>query len=62
LLCDGLEVLELTVRDEVAMSFAGPKYWHLYDLIARQPLQIVRATADDRATARLRSRGQGPRG
>ncbi len=38
-LCDGLDVLELTERDENGTSFAGPKHWHLYDLIARQPLK-----------------------
>ena len=38
-LCDGLDILELTERDENGTSLAGPKHWHLYDLIARQPLK-----------------------
>jgi hypothetical protein len=38
-LCVGLDVLELTERDEDGPSFAGPKHWHLYDVIARQPLK-----------------------
>jgi trans-aconitate methyltransferase len=38
-LCDGLDVLELTERDEDGASFASLKHWHLYDLIARQPLK-----------------------
>ena len=31
---DGLEVLELTERDEDGMSGAGPKHWHVFDVLA----------------------------
>jgi trans-aconitate methyltransferase len=34
---DGLEVLELNERDEDGMSGAGPKHWHVFDVLARQP-------------------------
>jgi tellurite methyltransferase len=34
---DGLEVLELTERDEDGMSGAGPKHWHVFDVLARRP-------------------------
>lgn len=36
-LCAGLEVLELTEQRRDGRSFAGPKHWHTYQLLARRP-------------------------
>jgi hypothetical protein len=37
--CDGLEVLELSDRDDEAMSFDGLSTGTCTDLVARQPPQ-----------------------
>lgn len=36
-LLDGLEVISFREEDADGPSAAGPKHWHLFDLIARQP-------------------------
>jgi Methyltransferase domain len=38
-LVDGLEVLEVLEEDADGDSFAGPKHWHVFDVIARRPLR-----------------------
>jgi hypothetical protein len=37
-LLDGLEIEYLHEIDEYGSSFVGPKHWHIFELIARQPL------------------------
>jgi SAM-dependent methyltransferase len=34
----GLDVLELTEVDEEGRAYAGPKHWHRFELVARQPV------------------------
>ena len=36
-LVDGLELLALDEEDKDGDSFLGPKHWHVFDVIARQP-------------------------
>ena len=36
-LVDGLEVLAIDEQDQDGESFLGPKHWHVFDVIARQP-------------------------
>jgi SAM-dependent methyltransferase len=36
-LLDGLELLALDEEDRDGDSFLGPKHWHVFDVIARQP-------------------------
>ena len=36
-LVDGLELLALDEEDRDGDSFLGPKHWHVFDVIARQP-------------------------
>ena len=36
-LVDGLELLALDEEDQDGNSFLGPKHWHVFDVIARQP-------------------------
>jgi len=36
-LFEGLEVLEVLEEDADGTSFAGPKHWHVFDVIARRP-------------------------
>ena len=36
-LVDGLELLALDEEDQDGDSFLGPKHWHVFDVIARQP-------------------------
>jgi hypothetical protein len=38
-LLDGLQVLEIREEDQDGDSFSGPKHWHLFDVIARRPLE-----------------------
>ncbi len=33
----GLEILDLTEEDADGDSFAGPKHWHVFDIVARRP-------------------------
>ncbi|NJM09026.1 hypothetical protein HC891_26740 [Candidatus Gracilibacteria bacterium] len=37
-LLDGLEIEYFHEIDEYGASFVGPKHWHIFELIARQPL------------------------
>ena len=37
-LLEGLEVLELTEEERDGRSFAGPKHWHTFQVIARRPV------------------------
>jgi hypothetical protein len=34
---DGLEVLELRETERDGEAYSGPKHWHTYDILARQP-------------------------
>jgi tellurite methyltransferase len=34
---DGLEVLTLRESEDDGESFSGPKHWHVFDILARQP-------------------------
>jgi hypothetical protein len=36
-LADGLEVIAIDEEDKDGDSFLGPKHWHVFDLIAREP-------------------------
>jgi SAM-dependent methyltransferase len=36
-LLDGLEILELHEAERDGEAFSGPKHWHTYDILARQP-------------------------
>jgi hypothetical protein len=36
-LADGLEVIAIDEEDNDGDSFLGPKHWHVFDLIAREP-------------------------
>jgi SAM-dependent methyltransferase len=36
-LLDGLEILELRETDENGQASSGPKHWHLFDIVAREP-------------------------
>ncbi|WP_022900460.1 class I SAM-dependent methyltransferase [Humibacter albus] len=36
-LLDGLEVLQLHEEDRDGTSFAGPKHWHVFHIVARRP-------------------------
>lgn len=36
-LLDGLEVLELAEEERDGRSFAGPKHWHTFQVLARRP-------------------------
>jgi trans-aconitate methyltransferase len=36
-LFDGLEVLRLTEEDQDGPAYSGPKHWHIFRVIARQP-------------------------
>jgi SAM-dependent methyltransferase len=36
-LADGLELIAIDEEDKDGDSFLGPKHWHVFDLIARQP-------------------------
>ena len=35
-LLDGLEVIEIEEEDQDGDSFAGPKHWHVFDIVARR--------------------------
>ncbi|MCI0582537.1 MAG: class I SAM-dependent methyltransferase [Chloroflexi bacterium] len=37
----GLEVVTLDEEDQDGDSFSGPKHWHLFDVIARRPLEAL---------------------
>ncbi|AXK47209.1 class I SAM-dependent methyltransferase [Brachybacterium saurashtrense] len=36
-LLDGLEIVELSEEEREGRSFAGPKHWHTYRVLARRP-------------------------
>jgi hypothetical protein len=36
-LLDGLEILELHEAERDGEAHSGPKHWHTYDILARQP-------------------------
>jgi hypothetical protein len=36
-LADGLEVIAIDEEDKDGDSFLGPKHWHVFDLVAREP-------------------------
>ena len=36
-LLDGLEILELHEAERDGEAYSGPKHWHTYDILARQP-------------------------
>ena len=36
-LLDGLQVLELHEAERDGEAYSGPKHWHTYDILARQP-------------------------
>ena len=36
-LLDGLEILELHGTERDGEAYSGPKHWHAYDILARQP-------------------------
>lgn len=38
---EGLEVLALDEEDQDGDSFLGPKHWHVFDIVARQPTEPV---------------------
>jgi hypothetical protein len=39
-LVDGLEVAAIDEEDADGDSFVGPKHWHVWDVIARQPMRV----------------------
>jgi len=39
-LIDGLELLDLQEEDKDGDAFSGPKHWHLFDVIARRPIEV----------------------
>jgi hypothetical protein len=41
-LVDGLEVVSIIEEDADGDSFAGPKHWHVFDVIARRPRRARR--------------------
>ena len=44
-LLDGLQVLELHEAERDGEAYSGPKHWHTYDILARQPADTrIRAT------------------
>ena len=36
-LLDGLEILALDEIDEDGAATSGPKHWHVFEVVARQP-------------------------
>jgi trans-aconitate methyltransferase len=42
-LFDGLAVVSFEELDEDGGSFVGPKHWHVFDVIARRPIETVPA-------------------
>lgn len=38
-LLDGLEMLELHETERDGQAFSGPKHWHTYDILAREPAE-----------------------
>jgi SAM-dependent methyltransferase len=38
-LLDGLEILELHETERDGEAYSGPKHWHTYDILAREPAQ-----------------------
>ena len=36
-LLDGLEILELHETERDGEAYSGPKHWHAYDILAREP-------------------------
>jgi SAM-dependent methyltransferase len=45
-LLDGLEILELHESEQDGEAYSGPKHWHTYDILARDPGQASAAAAD----------------
>ena len=41
-LLDGLEILTLRESENDSEAFSGPKHWHTYDILARQPSRVAR--------------------
>jgi hypothetical protein len=39
-LVDGLDVLVLDEQERYGDAYSGPKHWHVFDVIARQPNDI----------------------
>jgi len=42
-LLDGLEILELHETERDGQAYSGPKHWHTYDILARQPTEHARS-------------------
>ena len=40
-LLDGLEILELHETERDGEAYSGPKHWHTYDVLAREPAQTL---------------------
>ena len=38
-LLDGLEILELDETERDGEAYSGPKHWHTYDILAREPAE-----------------------
>jgi len=38
-LLDGLEIIELHETERDGEAYSGPKHWHTYDILARQPTE-----------------------
>ena len=36
----GLEVIALDEEDQDGDSFSGPKHWHVFDVVARRPIEV----------------------
>lgn len=41
-LVDGLDIVAFDEEDAIGTSLAGPKHWHVFDLIARRPFEDAR--------------------
>ncbi len=37
---EGLEVIEIAEEDQDGDSFAGRKHWHVFDIVARRPIEV----------------------
>jgi hypothetical protein len=37
-LLDGLDILRLQETEQDGHAFSGPKHWHTFDILARQPI------------------------
>ena len=40
-LLDGLEILELHETERDGEAYSGPKHWHTYDILAREPAEPI---------------------